>query len=79
MHVFVTCKNYFCFLLGFIGFKKVGFSFDLTRYLSYSTIFYNVGSIFSTKYLMCFNGLEMLNMSFNNFSASLLFGLFSFD
>ena len=52
--------------------------FDLAKYLSYSSVFYNVGSIFSTKCLMCFNGLEMFDMYFNN-SFAIFFSFSLFD
>ena len=37
---------------------------------------YNVGSIFLTKYLMCFNGIEMLDTWLNNYYANLFFCYF---
>ena len=40
-------------------------------------MFYNVGSTFLMKYLTCFNGLEMLDMKFNNSFANISFKHFS--
>ena len=37
---------------------------------------YNFGSIFLTKYLMCFNGIEMLDMWLNSYYANLFFCYF---
>ena len=46
----------------------VAFNFDYMFFM-----LYNVGSNFLTKYLMCFNGIEIPDMQFNNYFANLLF------